>query len=303
MQYALTLTGDPRAPSLTDEAAAAASTALAAWGARDIRPAWLAPAVALDLTFDAASVDGAGEAVRGALAGLAADINLQPLAGRRKRILIADMDSTIITGESLDDLADFIGIKDQVAPVTARAMRGEIDFDTALRDRVRLLAGQPAGLLDRLLEERIELTGGAETLVRTMRANGAFTALVSGGFTFVTEAVAATVGFEVNRGNRLLVEDGVITGAVGEPILGKEAKLASLHAFCEARGLRPDQVMAVGDGANDIPMLLGAGTGVAFHAKPAVAAAGRFAVHHGDLTALLYLQGYRASEFVAELPA
>ncbi len=303
MQYVLTLSGNPGAPALTAEHAAAAASALTRWGAAGIETDWLAPALALDLTFHAAAGDGAAGAVRTALDGVAVDINLQLLAGRRKRLLIADMDSTVITGESLDDLADFIGIKDQVAPVTARAMRGEIDFETALRDRVRLLAGQPAGLLDRLLEERIHLTGGAKSLVRTMRANGAFTALVSGGFSFVTEAVAAEVGFEVNKGNVLLIRDGKLTGEVGEPILGKDAKLANLHAFCRERGLVPDQVMTVGDGANDIPMLLGAGTGVAFHAKPAVAEAARFTVEHGDLTALLYLQGYRQSDFVTALPA
>jgi len=208
------------------------------------------------------------------------------------------MDSTIITHESLDELADFIGIRDQVEPITARAMRGEIDFEAALRDRVRLLAGQPESLLDRLLNERIHLTGGAKTLVRTMRNNGAFTALVSGGFTFVTEAVAAKVGFQTHRGNVLLIENGVLTGAVADPILDKEAKLESLRALCAERDLVADQVMAVGDGANDIPMLLGAGTGVAFHAKPAVAAAARFKIDHGDLTALLYLQGYHDAELV-----
>lgn len=298
MQYVLTLTCDPTRPILVQAHADAARDALSAWGATHIETTWLSPGRALDLVFEAPAIDGAEAGIRAALLGLAVDINAQPAAGRRKRLLIADMDSTIITDESLDELADFIGIKDQVAPVTARAMRGEIDFDTALRDRVRLLAGHPTSLLDRLLEERIHLTGGAEALVRTMVANGAFTALVSGGFTFLTEAVAAKVGFATHRGNVLLTRDGTLTGEVGEPILGKEAKLESLREFCAAEGLALDQTMAVGDGANDIPMLSGAGTGVAFHAKPAVAAAAQFTVDHGDLTALLYLQGYRDTEFV-----
>jgi len=298
MQYVLTLTCDPSAPKLGEPQADAARDALLAWGATNVETTWLSPGRAVDLAFEAPAIDGARAEIREALSELAVDINAQPSAGRRKRLLIADMDSTIITDESLDELADFIGIKDQVAPVTARAMRGEIDFDTALRDRVRLLAGHPTSLLDRLLEERIHLTGGAEALVRTMVANGAFTALVSGGFTSITEAVAAKVGFATHRGNVLLTRDGTLTGEVGEPILGKQAKLESLREFCSTEGLVLDQTMAVGDGANDIPMLSGAGTGVAFHAKPAVAAAAKFTVDHGDLTALLYLQGYRDADIV-----
>lgn len=298
MQYVLTLTSDPRATALTNDHAGAAANALTTLGVADIQQAWLSPGRALDLTFQAPVAANLKADVSEALAGTPADINIQPLAGRRKQLLVADMDSTIITDESLDELADFIGIKEQVAPITARAMRGEIDFDAALRDRVRLLAGQPTSLLDRLLKDRIHLTGGAEALVRTMRANGAFTALVSGGFSFVTEAVAAKVGFAAHRGNVLLTEGDVLTGEVGDPILGKQAKLESLREFRAASNLAADQTLAVGDGANDIPMLLGAGTGVAFHAKPAVAAAARFTIEHGDLTALLYLQGYRDSDFV-----
>lgn len=298
MQYVLTLTCDPDKPILDDTHVGRARDALVGAGVTGVDHMWLSAGRALDVTFEAPRIEPSLNAVREALDGIATDINQQPLDGRRKNLLIADMDSTIITEESLDALADFIGIKDQVAPVTARAMRGEIDFDTALRDRVRLLEGQPTDLLDRLLEERIHLTGGAEALVRTMVANGAFTALVSGGFTFVTEAVAKRVGFATHRGNVLLTRDGAITGEVAEPILGKEAKLASLREFCSAHGLTLDQTMAVGDGANDIPMLLGAGMGIAFHAKPAVAAAARFTVDHGDLTSLLYLQGYRDDDFI-----
>jgi phosphoserine phosphatase len=298
MQYVLTLTSGPNGDALTDARANAVSLALAAKGATVDAINWLSPGRAVDLVFSGIVERDAINASSDALVGVAVDINAQPVAGRRKQLLIADMDSTIITDESLDELADFIGIRDQVAPITERAMRGEIDFDTALRDRVLLLRGQPIGLLDRLLEERIHLTGGAEALVRTMRDNGAFTALVSGGFTFVTEAVAARVGFAAHRGNVLLTEDDTLTGKVGEPILGKEAKLESLREFCANLGLALEQTMAVGDGANDIPMLLGAGTGVAFRAKPAVAQAARFRIDHGDLTALLYLQGYRDADFV-----
>jgi phosphoserine phosphatase len=298
MQYVLTLTADPKQRVLSERHVKTAIAALAAAGATNIDADWLSPGFALDLNFQDLAPAEATPAVHAALIDLPIDINAQPASGRRKQLLIADMDSTIITDESLDELADFIGIRDQVEPITTRAMRGEIDFEAALRDRVRLLAGRPVSLLNRLLNERIHLTGGAETLVRTMRSNGAFTALVSGGFTFVTEAVAAQVGFQTHRGNVLLIENGVLTGAVADPILGKEAKLESLRALCVERGLVAGQVMAAGDGANDIPMLLGAGTGVAFHAKPAVAAAARFKIDHGDLTALLYLQGYHDEELV-----
>jgi phosphoserine phosphatase len=298
MQYVLTLTADPKQRVLSEQHAKTAIAALAAAGATNIGADWLSPGRALDLNFQGLAPAEAAPTVHAALIDLPTDINAQSVSGRRKQFLIADMDSTIITGESLDELADFIGIRGQVEPITTRAMRGEIDFEAALRDRVRLLAGHPVSLLDRLLDERIHLTGGAETLVRTMRGNGAFTALVSGGFTFVTEAVAAKVGFQTHRGNILLIENGVLTGAVADPILGKEAKLESLRALCAERDLIADQAMATGDGANDIPMLLGAGTGVAFHAKPAVAAAARFKIDHGDLTALLYLQGYHDAELV-----
>ena len=298
MQYVLTLTADPKQRVLSEQHAETTIAALAAAGASNIAADWLSPGRALDLNFQDLAPAKAAPAVHAALIDLPTDINAQSASVRRKQFLIADMDSTIITHESLDELADFIGIRDQVEPITARAMRGEIDFEAALRDRVRLLAGQPESLLDRLLNERIHLTGGAKTLVRTMRNNGAFTALVSGGFTFVTEAVAAKVGFQTHRGNVLLIENGVLTGAVADPILGKEAKLESLRTLCTERDLIADQVMAVGDGANDIPMLLGAGTGVAYHAKPAVAAAARFKIDHGDLTALLYLQGYHDAELV-----
>lgn len=297
MQHVLTLTSDPAHRALSAAHADMARDALRAAGAEPRETRWLGEGCAVDILIDGPAFPDLRAAVREALGGVAADVNLQAEPGRRKRLLIADMDSTIITGESLDELADFIGIKDKVAPITARAMRGEIDFETALRDRVKLLAGQPASLLDRLLAERITLMPGAGTLVRTMAAAGCFTALVSGGFTVVTGAVAARVGFHTHRGNVLEVRDGVLLGTVADPILGKEAKLESLLAFCADQGLSPEETMAVGDGANDIPMLERAGTGVAFRAKPAVAAAARFSVEHGDLTVLLYLQGIKETEF------
>jgi phosphoserine phosphatase len=298
MQHVLTITSAPGVPILTPDHTQAVRTSLAAIEATDIVETWLSPGNALDVSFRGPLGTSAKIAAQKALVDVPADINVQALVNRRKKLLIADMDSTIITDESLDELADFIGLRDQVAPITASAMRGEIDFDTALRDRVRLLAGQPTSILDRLLQERITLTNGAEALVRTMRNNGASTALVSGGFTFVTEAVATQVGFDTHRGNVLLSNDGVLTGEVGDPILGKDAKLASLQEFCAVHGLPPSEAMAVGDGANDIPMLLGAGTGVAYHAKPAVTEVAAFTIQHGDLTALLYLQGYSDREFI-----
>ena len=300
MQQVLTLTADPAARPLDDGIAAKAAGALAAAGARTGAPVLLAAGCAFDLPFEGIADGAAAAAVRAALAGVPADANAQPAAGRRKRLLVADMDSTVITVESLDELADFAGLRDRIAPVTERAMRGEIGFEEALRERVALLAGRPASLLDRLLAERVRLTPGARTLARTARAHGARTALVSGGFDFVTGAVARMAGFDTHRGNRLLVADGRLTGEVGEPILGADAKRDILRELCAAIGAGTGEAMAVGDGANDIPMLAEAGAGVAFRAKPAVAAAARLRIEHGDLTALLHLQGYREEEFAAD---
>ena len=227
---------------------------------------------------------------------LAIDLNLVPADGRRKAVLIADMDSTIITGESLDDLAAMVCIGDEIAAITAQAMRGELDFDGALCARVARLAGQPASLLDRLRAE-ITLNPGARQLVATMRAHGAHCALVSGGFTAVTGWVAETLGFDSHRGNTLEIADGTILGTVRPPILGRDAKVTVLREIAAARGVSAAAVVAVGDGANDLAMLAAAGFGVAFHAKPAVRAAAAQRIEYGDLSGLLFLQGFEVSDF------
>lgn len=226
------------------------------------------------------------------------DLALLPAAGRRKRLLLADMDSTMIRQECVDELAALAGVGDAVAEITSRAMNGEIDFAAALRARVALLAGLDAAVIDRVLSERISFTRGGRTLVATMRANGAHTVLVSGGFTAFTGPVSAALGFDENRANVLEVADGRLTGRVAEPILGREAKVAALDELADRLRLSPDEVLAVGDGANDLGMLQKAGMGVALHAKPAVAAQCRLRLNHGDLTALLHLQGYSEAEFV-----
>lgn len=238
--------------------------------------------------------------VETALAGLAADAALQPAAGRRKRLLIADMDSTIINVECIDELADFAGVKAQVSEITERAMRGELDFEGALKERVAMLKGLPLADLQRAYDERVRLNPGARTLVRTMTAHGAKAFLVSGGFNFFTSRVAAAAGFDANRANTLIEADGVLAGRVGEPILGREAKLAALREEAASLGVPLSATLAVGDGANDLAMIGAAGLGVAYRAKPIVAAQADAKVDHADLTALLYFQGYRADEFVVD---
>ena len=221
-----------------------------------------------------------------------------PADGRRKKLLIADMDSTIITIECIDELADFMGLKAEIAAVTERAMRGELDFEQALTERVAKLKGLTVEKLQQAYDERVRLTPGAATLVRTMRANGAVTALVSGGFTFFTQRVARAVGFEHVYGNTLEIADGALTGRVVPPILGANAKLSELQSLIKQNGLNTEETLAIGDGANDIPMIEAAGLGLAFHAKPKTAAAARAEIRHGDLTTALFYQGYAESDFV-----
>lgn len=253
---------------------------------------WLARGEALEC-------DAAQEVVaRKLCAGMAIDINAVPVANRRKRILLADMDSTMIQQECIDELGVVAGVGDTIKDITARSMRGELDFEGALKERVGLLKGLPAEVIATLIRDKITFMPGGSTLLATMKANGAYAALVSGGFTAFTTHVHDTLGFHEHRANTLLIEDGKLTGEVLLPILGKDAKVEALHRICAEKGLAPSDVLAVGDGANDIPMLQEAGMGVALHAKPKVQEQARFVINHGDLTALLYLQGYSKSEFV-----
>ena len=226
------------------------------------------------------------------------DLALQPTSDRRKSILLADMDSTMIGQECIDELADMAGVGERVSAITARAMNGELNFHEALIARVGLLAGLREEVIGQVLDSRITLAPGGPELVATMRANGGYAALVSGGFTAFSAPIAAALGFDEHRANTLLSGDGVLTGHVALPVLGREAKVEALYDIATARGLTPADVLAVGDGANDLGMLAAAGTGVALHAKPVVAAQADIRIDHGDLTALLYLQGYSADEFV-----
>jgi phosphoserine phosphatase len=251
-------------------------------------PAWLAPGLACEIAFD-------GPAKAMSLSGV--DAVVLPTADRRKRLLVADMESTMIENEMLDELADFLGLREKIAGITARAMNGELDFAAALNERVALLKGLPVGKLDEAAK-RIRYTPGGATLVATMKKHGATCALVSGGFTCFTAMVRRALGFDLDSANTLKHDGRTLAGAVELPILGKEAKLATLESLCAERGLQIGEAMTVGDGANDLPMLKAAGLGVAFHAKPVVAAEVSARIDHGDLTALLYLQGYRKSEFV-----
>jgi len=229
---------------------------------------------------------------------LGVDLIVQPADGRRMKMLLADMDSTLIQQECIDELADEAGVGAHVAGITARAMNGELEFEAALKERVGLLAGLDSSVITKVLAERITYMPGGKALVATMKASGAYAALVSGGFTAFSGEVAEVLGFDEHRSNTLLVEDGKLTGTVADPILGRDAKVAALHDITQRLGLKPVDVIAVGDGANDLGMLGIAGSGVALHAKPSVAAECDIRINHGDLSALLYLQGYSKAEFV-----
>jgi phosphoserine phosphatase len=261
-------------------------------------PHWLAEAEALEVPLAWAERPGDVEDdVRHALAGRPIDVAVVPGHNRRKRLLLADMDSTIIEQEVVDELAAVAGVGAAVSAITARTMRGEVEFEPALVARVALLEGLPATAIDTVIREHITFAPGGRTLVATMRAHHAFTAIVSGGFTAFTGYVAETLGFESYDANTLIIEDGRLTGRVTEPVLGKAAKVEALHRLTAKLGIARDDVIAIGDGANDVAMLQMAGLGVAFRAKPAVRAVADVRIDHADLTALLYLQGYRRDEF------
>ncbi|MDR3509006.1 MAG: phosphoserine phosphatase SerB [Caulobacteraceae bacterium] len=252
---------------------------------------------AVDMVLEAASLTAVRQAAHEALGEIAVDYCVQPWEGRRKRLLIADMDSTIIGCECLDELADFAGVKAEVSAITERAMRGEIGFEGALRERVGMLKGLPLTALQACYDERVRLNPGARALVTTMAAHGARCVLVSGGFEFFTGRVAVAAGFHADRANRLIETGGALTGEVGDPILGREAKLAALREEVAGLGADLTEALAIGDGANDLAMINAAGLGVAYRAKPVVAAEADARVDHTDLTALLYFQGYRADQF------
>ena len=264
-----------------------------AWGGREAL--WLDPGVAAE--FGLAVMPANLWEVWSGLQGLGVDLAVQRSEGRRKRVLIADMDSTIIQQECIDELADEAGVGAHVAAITVRAMNGELDFEAALRERVGLLRGLPEAVIAGVIRDRITLMPGGAALVSTMRANAGYAALVSGGFTAFTEAIATRLGFDEHRANTLGVDAGRLTGTVAEPILGRAAKVQALQDICARLGVGVEQAMAVGDGANDLGMLGLAGAGVALHAKPVVQAECALRVNHGDLTALLYLQGYSRGEF------
>lgn len=262
-------------------------------------PQSLGPGAA-DIPFTAeTAVDqrSLAERLREATSGI--DIVVQPTAARRKKLFLADMDSTMIRQECIDELADYVGLKAHVAAITERAMRGDIAFEPALRERVALLEGLPISVIEEVLRDRIRLTPGGKTLVATMRANGAVTCMVSGGFTLFTDRIAAMIGFDKSRANRLTLVDGhKLAGKVADPVFGRDGKRAALIELRQDLGLTKKDTMAIGDGANDLDMILEAGLGVAYHAKPKIAATAPARIDHGDLTALLYVQGYRREQFV-----
>ncbi|WP_295880492.1 phosphoserine phosphatase SerB [uncultured Bartonella sp.] len=289
-----TLIANPDRPVLTSQLVDKASHSLNASTVY-----WLCDGVACDIPLgDNIGPEKAKQALRAALQGEPVDFAVQIQDKRRKKLLVADMDSTMIGQECIDELADVAGLRDYISDITRRAMNGEIAFEPALRERVSLLKGLPLSIIDDVIENRITLTNGGKELIATMRGHGAYTALVSGGFTLFTKKIANAIGFDEHNANELVVEDGHLAGVVNEPILGKQAKLEKLEELCKKLNISPEDAMAVGDGANDLAMLNRAGSGVALHAKPLVAEAASIRIDYGDLTALLYLQGYRKSEFL-----
>ena len=299
MTHVATLISNPAKPAVYTALVDAARAELPGAG----KPQWLAHNIAADIPFTPPP-DADSRAIASMLRerfpdGI--DIVVQPAEGRRKQLFLADMDSTMIGQECIDELADFVNLKTHVAAITERAMRGEIAFEPALRERVALLKGLPVTVIDEVIRDRIHVTPGARALVMTMRANGAYTCLVSGGFKSFTDRIAAMIGFDENRSNTLEVSpDGMLAGLVREPIFGREAKLQTLLDLRRQHGIAKEATLVTGDGANDLSMIQEAGLGVAYHAKPAVAEAAHARIDHGDLTALLYLQGYKKEEFVED---
>ena len=294
MAFVATLVANPSNPVLTPALAEEAAAAVDASGLY-----WLADGVACDIALkDSANPDWQEALLRGVIGDAPIDVVVQNAETRRKKLLIADMDSTMIGQECIDELAAEAGLKDKVAAITARAMNGEIAFEPALIERVSLLKGLPLSVVGEVIEKRITLTPGGLELIATMKAKGYYTALVSGGFTVFTGPIAATLGFHENRANILIEKDGHLTGAVAEPILGKQAKVDALVDITTKLGISTADALAVGDGANDLGMLHLAGAGVALHAKPVVSAQVKIRIDHADLTALLYIQGYRKTDFV-----
>ncbi len=296
--FAIVFTCAPTRQSLTPQLVAKLDTLRGV--AAHVSPVWLNPGTACEVqvTAQTDTINATVEAIRAELETHEIDVNaVANDRFRRKALLLADMDSTIIQQECIDEIATFAGVGSRVSEITERAMRGEIDFDGALRERVGLLEGLRRADLQRAFDERIEVMPGARVLVATMAANGAHCALVSGGFTFFTSRIAEATGFHENRANRLKFRDDALTGEVEDPILGRAAKLATLRELIEAKGLDRRQSLAVGDGANDLAMIEHAGLGVAYRAKPIVAAEADAAIRYCDLTALLYLQGYNADDF------
>ena len=293
--HVLTLIGNSRSAPLEPVHIERVCQRLATTGKVD----WLAEKEACDLFFDSplSAVDITGQ-TRDALSGTAFDTVCTSTEGRRKKLLVSDMDSTVINQECIDELGDAIGLGSQIREITAAVVRGDMSFSDALRERMALMKGMERRLLISVYEERISLKAGARTLVQTMRRHGAFCILVSGGFSFFTRRIAERLGFHDHQGNELAIEDGKLTGAVLEPILGRSAKLETLTRLCDEKGLLPTQVLAVGDGANDIEMIKAAGLGVAFHGSDSLRNQANACIDHGDLTALLYIQGFRKSEFV-----
>ena len=294
MAFVATLIANPSNPVLVPAIAEQAADAAKASGLY-----WLADGIACDIALrDDADLQAVEADILAAIGSAPIDLVIQAAETRRKKLLIADMDSTMIGQECIDELAAEVGLKEKVADITARAMNGEIAFEPALRERVALLKGLPISVVDDVIAKRITLTPGGPELIATMKAKGYYAALVSGGFTVFTSRIGATLGFDEDRANILLEENGILTGLVQEPILGKQAKVDALNDIAEKLGISTDDALAVGDGANDLGMLQLAGAGVALHAKPTVSAQARLRIDHGDLTALLYLQGYRKTDFI-----